>query len=264
MKTNIVITRQNLPSFVRKPTSASPSTAAEHRMAEARATNPLIDQFRKGGVPKELRLMAAQGALPLKPEDLARALDRPHQRPRRRGPGRGRRRRSSASPPPSSCPILKSRETPAAVLAWAVRHRPERELREVALQNTTPPRRGDRVAGRRRSPRSWPSSWSSTRPACSGARACSRRSRRTPTSTTTSAAACASCARRSRSARSTRRSRRLRRPRRPRARARRPRLEEVALGRADMTEDEAIVALPLRRGAARRRRRSARSRSSTG
>jgi hypothetical protein len=39
-------------------------------MTEVRATNPLVDQFRKGGVPKDLRLMAAQGALPLKPEDL--------------------------------------------------------------------------------------------------------------------------------------------------------------------------------------------------
>ena len=35
-----------------------------------RATNPLVDQFRRGGVPKDLRLMAAQGALPLKPGDL--------------------------------------------------------------------------------------------------------------------------------------------------------------------------------------------------
>ena len=43
-------------------------------MSEARATNPLVDQFRKGGVPKELRLMAAQGALPLKPEDLVELL----------------------------------------------------------------------------------------------------------------------------------------------------------------------------------------------
>ena len=39
-------------------------------MAEARPTNPLVQQFRRGGVPRELRLMAAQGLLPLKPEDL--------------------------------------------------------------------------------------------------------------------------------------------------------------------------------------------------
>ena len=39
-------------------------------MAETRATNPLIEQFRRGGVPRDLRLMAAQGLLPLKPEDV--------------------------------------------------------------------------------------------------------------------------------------------------------------------------------------------------
>ena len=39
-------------------------------MAEARPTNPLVEQFRRGGVARDLRLMAAQGLLPLKPEDL--------------------------------------------------------------------------------------------------------------------------------------------------------------------------------------------------
>ena len=43
-------------------------------MAEARAPNPLVDQFRRGGIPKDLRLMAAQGALPLKPADLVELL----------------------------------------------------------------------------------------------------------------------------------------------------------------------------------------------
>ena len=38
-----------------------------------RAANPFVEQFRKGGVPRDLRLMAAQGALPLKPSDLAEA-----------------------------------------------------------------------------------------------------------------------------------------------------------------------------------------------
>ena len=46
---------------------------------------------------------------------------------------------SWASPPAEFLPILKSKETPAAVLNWAVRHRPERELREVTLQNTSLP-----------------------------------------------------------------------------------------------------------------------------
>jgi hypothetical protein len=36
-------------------------------------------------------------------------------------------------------PILKSRDTPPGVLSWAVTHRSEHELREVALQNTSLP-----------------------------------------------------------------------------------------------------------------------------
>jgi hypothetical protein len=36
-------------------------------------------------------------------------------------------------------PILKSRETPPVVLSWAVTHRPEPDLREVVLQNTSLP-----------------------------------------------------------------------------------------------------------------------------
>src|SRR6266496_6819875 len=43
-------------------------------MSEARVTNPFVEQFRRGGVPTELRLMAAQGVLPLKPEDLLELL----------------------------------------------------------------------------------------------------------------------------------------------------------------------------------------------
>ena len=33
-------------------------------MTDARATNPLVEQFRRGGVARDLRLMAAQGLLP--------------------------------------------------------------------------------------------------------------------------------------------------------------------------------------------------------
>ena len=42
--------------------------------AEARTVNPLVEQFQRGGVPPELRLLAAQGALPLKPADLVDLL----------------------------------------------------------------------------------------------------------------------------------------------------------------------------------------------
>ncbi len=103
-------------------------------MAEARVTNPLIEQFRRGGVPKELRLMAAQAALPLKPDDLLELLT-----DLLRDPDAPVREAAQASlagfPAPEFLPLLKSRDTPPAVLAWAVAYRPERELREVALQN---------------------------------------------------------------------------------------------------------------------------------
>src|SRR5262245_3877420 len=105
-------------------------------MTEVRATNPLVDQFRKGGVPKDLRLMAAQGALPLKPEDLLELwTDLVHDK----DPSiqEAATRSISTFSPAEFLPVLKSRETPPAVLAWAVTHRKERELREAALQNTS-------------------------------------------------------------------------------------------------------------------------------
>jgi len=107
-------------------------------MAETRATNPLVAQFKRGGVARDLRLMAAQGLLPLKPEDLlelwtglvtdsddgvrAAAVDS-----------------LTRFPAPELLPILKSRDTPVAVLAWAVSNRAEPELREATLQNVVLP-----------------------------------------------------------------------------------------------------------------------------
>lgn len=105
-------------------------------MSEARVTNPLVEQFRKGGVPKELRLLAAQGALPLKPEDVLELFT-----DLLRDPEKEIRDTAGASlggfPREEFLPILKSRETPPAILAWGVTHRSERELREAALQNTS-------------------------------------------------------------------------------------------------------------------------------
>jgi hypothetical protein len=107
-------------------------------MAEARATNPLIEQFRRGGVPRDLRLMAAQGLLPLKPEDVVELWtdlladgDEEVREASRRSLG--------DFPAPELLPILRSRETPASILSWSVANRPERELREVTLQNTSLP-----------------------------------------------------------------------------------------------------------------------------
>jgi hypothetical protein len=107
-------------------------------MSEARATNPLIEQFRKGGVPKELRLMAAQGALPLKPDDLVELLTDLTLDPDS-GIQEAARQSLAGLPVAELLPIAKSRETPASVLTWIVTFRPGKELREVALQNTSLP-----------------------------------------------------------------------------------------------------------------------------
>jgi hypothetical protein len=105
-------------------------------MTEVRATNPLVDQFRKGGVPKDLRLMAAQGALPLKPEDLLE-LWTDLVRDKEPSVQEAATKSITTFPVAEFLPVLKSRDTPAAVLAWAATHRKERELREAALQNTS-------------------------------------------------------------------------------------------------------------------------------
>ena len=78
--------------------------------------------------------MAAQAALPLKSDDLLELLT-----DLVRDPEAEVREAAQASlagfPGAELLPVLKHRDTPAAVLAWAVAYRPERELREVALQN---------------------------------------------------------------------------------------------------------------------------------
>src|SRR5215472_1608038 len=103
-------------------------------MSEARVTNPLIDQFRKGGVPRELRLLAAQGALPLKPEDLLELwTDLLHDAEKEIQETAARS--LSSFPRDEFLPILKNKATPPAILAWGVTYRSERELREAALQN---------------------------------------------------------------------------------------------------------------------------------
>src|SRR4029453_10727026 len=105
-------------------------------MSEVRATNPLVDQFRKGGVPKDLRLMAAQGALPLKPEDLLELwTDLVHDK--EPTVQEAATKSITTFPAAEFLPVLKSKDTPVSVLAWAVTYRKERELQEAALQNTS-------------------------------------------------------------------------------------------------------------------------------
>jgi hypothetical protein len=100
--------------------------------------NPFVDQFRRGGVPRDLRLMAAQGALPLKPADFIELLyhllkDIDDEIRATAGSTLG------GLPVDELRPILKDRETPSEVLAWAFAAREEQELREIVLQNTSLP-----------------------------------------------------------------------------------------------------------------------------
>ena len=105
-------------------------------MAEARIPNPFVEQFRRGGIPKDLRLMAAQGALPLKPADLVELLHF------LLGDGESDVRQAATAALVSFSAdellaICSDRGTLPPVLAWAIEHRPEKELREAALQNTS-------------------------------------------------------------------------------------------------------------------------------
>jgi hypothetical protein len=107
-------------------------------MGETRATNPLVLQFRRGGVARDLRLMAAQGLLPLKPEDLLElwtGLVGDADSAIRAAAEKSLTDFAAAE----LLPILKSRDTPVPVLAWAVSKRAEPELREATLQNTSLP-----------------------------------------------------------------------------------------------------------------------------
>ena len=107
-------------------------------MGEGRATNPLVDQFRRGGVPRELRLMAAQGLLPLNPVDFTELLHH------LLADGDAAIRETAGAtlggiPEGEMLALLKDRETPTSVLAWGLANRAEKELREAALQNPSTP-----------------------------------------------------------------------------------------------------------------------------
>lgn len=107
-------------------------------MAEARAVNPLVEQFKRGGVPRDLRLLAAQGALPLKPVDL---LELVH----------GLLKDGDAEivaaahvtlaglPGGELLGLFRDRQTPPELLGWALQTRPEKDLREALIQNHSTP-----------------------------------------------------------------------------------------------------------------------------
>ena len=107
-------------------------------MALVRARNPLVQQFRRGGVPRDIRLMAAQGLVPLKPEDLPELwtvlVSDTDEAVRTTAEGS-----LTAFPVAELLPIVKDRDTPVVVLAWVVSKRAEPELREATLQNHSLP-----------------------------------------------------------------------------------------------------------------------------
>jgi hypothetical protein len=105
-------------------------------MADARVTNPLVDQFRRGGVARDVRLMAAQGLLPLTPEDLLE-MWADLVRDADEGVREAATKSLAEFPAADLLPIAKDKGTPPALLAWVVTYRGERELREAALQNTS-------------------------------------------------------------------------------------------------------------------------------
>ncbi len=107
-------------------------------MSEAHIVNPLVQQFKRGQVPRDLRLLAAQGALPLKPVDLLELLlllwkDADAEVADAAG---GSLAEVSAD---ELVGLLREKNTPPQILAWALENRSERELREVVLQNPSLP-----------------------------------------------------------------------------------------------------------------------------
>ena len=105
-------------------------------MGEARVPNPLVEQFRKGAVPQDLKLMAAQGALPLKPMDLVELL---HilMADREETVRETAQTTLGGMPETELLPILKDRAAPPEILGWALEHRKEQGLREVAVLSSS-------------------------------------------------------------------------------------------------------------------------------
>jgi hypothetical protein len=105
-------------------------------MAEVRVSNPLVEQFKRGTVPKDLRSMAAQGALPLGPVDLLELLEFLLAD---REPEIAETASATliAFDKDELLAVCKDRSSPAPVLAWVLKNRTERDVLESVLQNTT-------------------------------------------------------------------------------------------------------------------------------
>ena len=103
-----------------------------------RETNPLVDQIRKGGVPLEVRMMAAEGALPLKPEDLVDLLE-VMSRDEVKEVSDLATKTFSEMPAESLLPIVKARDASLSVLAWTLHVRTDAKVLEACLQNVATP-----------------------------------------------------------------------------------------------------------------------------
>lgn len=106
-------------------------------MAE-RESNPLVDQIRRGGVPLDVRMMAAEGALPLKPEDLVDLLELMHRDPLPEVASLATKTFSELSIE-TLLPLVKARDAAVEVLAWTLEVRTDPKILEACLQNTTTP-----------------------------------------------------------------------------------------------------------------------------
>ncbi|MBK5255717.1 MAG: hypothetical protein JJE39_06760 [Vicinamibacteria bacterium] len=107
-------------------------------MAETREANPLVDQIRRGGVPLEVRLMAAEGALPLKPEDLVDLLEVMHRDPLPEVATLAAKTFKELSVD-TLLPLLKAKDALISVLAWALDARNDAKLLDACLQNSNTP-----------------------------------------------------------------------------------------------------------------------------
>src|SRR5262249_7687306 len=94
----------------------------------------LVEQFRRGGVPVELRLLAAQGALPLGPADLLELLADLTADPDERVRAASTQALVDYAAT-ELLPVVSDRGTSPRVLGWVIEHRPEDDIRGAALQN---------------------------------------------------------------------------------------------------------------------------------
>jgi len=106
-------------------------------MAE-RESNPLVEQIRRGGVPLDVRMMAAEGALPLKPEDLVDLLEIMHRDPLAEVANLATKTFSELSLD-TLLPLVKARDASVEVLAWTLEARTDSRVLEACLQNTSTP-----------------------------------------------------------------------------------------------------------------------------